>query len=75
MSGNYAEICYDSKNEYSVDGVMCGGSWRNTAHSGTVTNWEKGSTTEYVPGTTIKELNAIDARYITVRLIYAMDKN
>lgn len=70
MSGNYSEVCSDDP--VNIDGRTYGGCWKYTASDCTVTSWKSGNTAaSKIPGTSIKELNAIDGRYITVRLVYS----
>lgn len=71
MSGNYSELCNDKDDIYYVDGALCGGSWNDNASSCTVSSSKEGIRTGNIPGTHIKEKNAFDAYYITVRLVYS----
>ncbi len=77
MSGNMAEACLYSESAYhSTDGDICGGSWKDSASACTVSSWKKGDTsTDLIPGTTLREYNSFDARYITIRLIYYRQMN
>lgn len=71
MSGNYAEVC--STDEYDVDGLIYGGCWKDAAKDCTVTSYKQGpKSSDNIPGTKVKELNAYDARYIAVRLVYSV---
>lgn len=73
MSGNYAELCNEQQERLDfVDGPFCGGSWQDTDSDCTVSSWKEGSSSvKKIPGTDCKELNAFDARYITIRLVYS----
>ena len=72
MSGNYAELCaIEGADDDDVDGIQCGGSWKDTASDCTVTSWKEGDRTGKVrPGSSINEKNAVDGNYISVRLVY-----
>lgn len=71
MSGNYAEVC--SSDPLYIDGRTYGGNWTNSASQCTVTSYVSGNTSnsQKIPGTSIRELNAVDGRYISVRLVYS----
>ena len=70
MSGNYAEIC--SSDPLNIDGNTYGGCWKYASSRCTPTSYQSGnSSTNYISGTSIRELNAVDGRYITVRLVYS----
>ncbi len=71
MSGNYSEVC--SSDPVGIDGNTYGGSWKHSANRCTVTSYLSGNTSNSVkiPGTSIRELNAVDGRYISVRLVYS----
>lgn len=72
MSGNYAELCNNTQDIYYVDDAFCGGSWQDAASDCTVSSWKPGSVAaSKIPGTQFKEYNAIDARYISMRLVYS----
>lgn len=71
MVGNYSEVCSDDP--VGIDGRTYGGCWKYTASDCTPTSWKSGNTSaSKIPGTSIKELNAVDGRYITVRLVYSI---
>jgi hypothetical protein len=71
MSGNYSEVCSDDP--VRIDGRTYGGSWKDVASNCTSISWKDGNTSaNKIPGTNLKELNAIDGRYITVRLVYSI---
>ena len=74
MSGNYGEVCNDEDDdEYCIDGRISGGCWNDKASDCTVSSWKSGSTSaSKIPGTSLKELNAFDSKYITVRLVYSV---
>lgn len=73
MSGNYAEVC--SNDHYDIDGQLCGGCWKDTATNCKSTSVKSGDTSSNtIPGTSLKEKNAVDGRYITVRLVYSVPK-
>lgn len=70
MSGNYGEVCSDD--EFDVDGNIYGGSWQDAASDCKITSYKKGTkSSNNIPGTKIKELNAFDATATTVRLVYS----
>lgn len=70
MSGNYAEVC--SSEPLNIDGRTYGGCWKYAASQCTSSSYQSGNTsTSKIPGTSIKEKNAVDGRYITVRLVYS----
>ncbi|MCR4810816.1 MAG: formylglycine-generating enzyme family protein [Prevotella sp.] len=73
MSGNYAELCSEFDNApivINVDGPQYGGSWQDVASDCRVNSWKKGSTTGKISGTGIAEVNAVDGRFVTIRLVY-----
>lgn len=71
MSGNYSEVCSDDP--VGIDGRTYGGCWKYLASACTPTSWKSGDTSaNRIPGTTIRELNAVDGRYITIRLVYSI---
>lgn len=76
MSGNYGEVCNDKEDdEYYIDGRVSGGCWNDKASDCKVSSWKSGSTSaSKIPGTNLKELNAFDSKYITVRLVYSVPK-
>lgn len=72
MSGNYAEVASDVSDIYVIDAYDCGGSWKHTAPNCLPTSkeldpYENG----YISGTNVRKKNAIDSRYISVRLVYS----
>jgi len=70
MSGNYAEVC--SNDPLDIDGRTYGGCWKYAASKCTSSSYQNGDTsTNKIPGTSISEKNAVDGRYITVRLVYS----
>lgn len=70
MSGNYAEVC--SSDPLNIDGRTYGGCWKYAASQCTSSSYQSGNTsTSKIPGTSIREKNAVDGRYITVRLVYS----
>ncbi len=70
MSGNYAEVC--SSDPLNIDGRTYGGCWKYAASECTSSSYQSGNTsTRKIPGTSIREKNAVDGRYITVRLVYS----
>lgn len=78
MCGNYAEVCYDynENSEWAVDGPICGGCWNDSSSNCTVLSWKEGSVgANKIPGTQLKELNAFDAKYNTIRLVYSVPIN
>lgn len=75
MSGNYGEVCNDKNDddEYYIDGRISGGCWNDKASDCTISSWKSGSTSaSKIPGTSLRELNAFDSKYITVRLVYSV---
>ena len=80
MSGNFEEICIDGmSNRYNVDGDTYGGSWKDDASKCTATSWKKGISSGADAdrivadnGKTYNNKNAMDGRYITVRLVYSL---
>lgn len=83
MSGNYAEVCDDVERDIALDGnlqfnidePLYGGSWKELSSNCLVSSWKAGDTSaKKIPGTNKKELNAFDARYIAVRLVYSRDE-
>lgn len=71
MVGNYSEVCSDDP--LGIDGRTYGGCWKYTASDCTPTSWKSGDrSANKIPGTPLKELNAVDGRYITVRLVYSI---
>ena len=70
MSGNYAEVC--SSEPLNIDGRTYGGCWKYAASKCTTSSYQSGDTsTSKIPGTSIREKNAVDGKYITVRLVYS----
>lgn len=70
MSGNYAEVC--SSDPLDIDGKTYGGCWKYVASECTPSSYRSGnSSTSKIPGTSIREMNAVDGSYITVRLVYS----
>ena len=71
MSGNYGEVCSDG--HYDIDGYICGGCWNDIASNCTTKSKKNGdSSASKIPGTKLKELNAVNGKYITVRLAYSI---
>ncbi len=71
MSGNYGEVCSDD--HYDIDGYIYGGCWNDSASNCKPTSRKSGNkSANLIPGTKIKELNAVDGKYITVRLAYSI---
>ncbi len=70
MSGNYAEVC--SSEPLDIDGRTYGGCWKYAASQCTPSSYRSGNTSSsYISGSHIREKNAVDGRYITVRLVYS----
>lgn len=70
MSGNYSEVC--SSEPLNIDGRTYGGCWKYIASKCTPYSYLTGNTsTTKIPGTSTSEKNAVDGRYITVRLVYS----
>ena len=63
-----------SDDPLGIDGRTYGGCWKYAASDCTPSSWKSGdSSANKIPGTVyIKELNAVDGRYITVRLVYSI---
>lgn len=79
MSGNYGEVCNDEGiheyKVYNVDGKIFGGCWNDQASDCKTSSYKNGDTSSNkIPGTNKVELNAFDAKYITVRLVYSIPK-
>lgn len=71
MSGNYGEVCSDD--HYDIDGYIYGGCWNDNASNCMPTSRKAGDrSANKIPGSKIKELNAVDGKYITVRLAYSI---
>ena len=72
MSGNYAEIASDFDDIYIIDAYDCGGSWQHTATNCQPSSYELDSKANTkISGTNYRNKNAIDSRYISVRLVFA----
>lgn len=70
MSGNYAELTNDTEDVNYVDGAFCGGCWKYGSSDCKVTSWRNGIiSSSYIPGTHMREKNAFNSTYITVRLV------
>lgn len=70
MSGNYEEVCHNSPLE--IDGNTFGGCWKYAASQCTPSSYRNGNrSTDKIPGTSVRELWAVDGRRITVRLVYS----
>lgn len=75
MSGNYGEVCSNSDDNYDVDGPICGGCWNDVDSDCTALSWKVGSkSTNKIPGTNVREQNAFNGKYVTVRLVYSIPK-
>lgn len=73
MSGNYEEVCGSGEDIYCIDGPLYGGCWNDVASACGVTCWKAGdASAKTIPGTKLKELNAFDAKYIAVRLVFSV---
>lgn len=60
---------------YNVDGKIFGGCWNDQASDCKTSSYKNGDTSSNkIPGTNKVELNAFDAKYITVRLVYSIPK-
>lgn len=73
MSGNYAEIVSPTNLDCNIDGDQYGGSWKSEASACRVNSWEQGITSGRFPGSDLHEKNAVDGRYVTVRLVYSVE--
>lgn len=72
MSGNYAELTNTKwDDQANIDGDFYGGCWNDAASQCTVTSYKLGDITGNVEGSTLKEKNAFNGNYITVRLVYS----
>ena len=72
MSGNYGELICDSKDDYNVDARIYGGCWNDTENNCKISSYKEGTISGNIPGSKIKEKNAFDPKYITVRLVYSV---
>ena len=71
MSGNYAEVASDFDEIYIIDAYDCGGSWKHTSSNCLPSSYELDSRSNTkISGTAYRNKNAIDSRYISVRLVY-----
>ena len=71
MSGNYGELTNDNTADYAnVDGYICGGCFNDNAVECQIFSSKPGTTSGKIPGSNLKEKNAYDAKYITVRLVF-----
>lgn len=71
MSGNYAEIASDNNADiFVIDGKNCGGSWKHEASKCISDSWEEDPVSGKLAGTKYKNKNAVDSRYISVRLVF-----
>ena len=71
MSGNYAEVASDFDDIYIIDAYDCGGSWKHTSSNCLPSSYELDSRSNTkISGTAYRNKNAIDSRYISVRLVY-----
>lgn len=75
MSGNYAELCNDTKDKYNIDDSFCGGSWKDTATDCKVSSKKNGSTVGNIIGRNgaVAEKNAYDASFVGLRLVYSKE--
>lgn len=75
MSGNYAELCNDTKDKYNIDDSFCGGSWKDTAADCKVSSKKNGSTVGNIIGRNgaVAEKNAYDASFVGLRLVYSKE--
>lgn len=74
MSGNYAEVVNDNISDiYYIDGDLCGGNFKSQASECTPTSSTPGLTSGSIPGTRLKEKNAFNGKYNTVRLVFSAD--
>lgn len=72
MSGNFSELCDNGEVKgHLVDAPTYGGDWSMDASSCRTTSWEVGKQAGTIPGTKLKEKNAFDCKYITVRLVFS----
>lgn len=71
MSGNMAEVTNDSDDKYFIDGNCCGGAWNDAENDCTVTSYKPGKQSGNILNTRLREKNAFDGRYNTIRLIYS----
>lgn len=74
MSGNYSELCNSTDDIYYIDDKCYGGSWKSSASDCTPHSYINGIRSGNIPGTRLKEKNAFDGRYITVRLVYSREQ-
>lgn len=71
MTGNYQEVCNDTEDYAHLDGHICGGNWFLSASECKAVSVKNSPISGKVPGSRLKEKNAFDAKYITVRLVYS----
>lgn len=72
MSGNYAEVTYETNKEDGVDGDICGGSFRDDSSNCKWSSWYEGNKgTGYISQySRIRHQGAFDAHMETIRLIF-----
>lgn len=71
MLGNYAEVASDFDDIYTIDAYDCGGSWKHSSSNCLPSSYELDSRSNTkISGTAYRNKNAIDSRYISVRLVY-----
>lgn len=83
MSGNYAELCYNDvrpskynktelESESDPDGDYYGGCWNDSASECTPSSYKEGTVDGKVrENININEANAVDGKYVTIRLVYS----
>lgn len=72
MSGNYGELICDSKDDYNVDARIYGGCWNDKENNCKILSYKEGTISGNIPGSNLKEKNAFDAKFVTVRLVYSV---
>ena len=71
MSGNFAEICNDTDDEYYIDGDYCGGNFLLKSSDCTITSSKPGeSGNNKIAGTNYRHKNAFEGKYYTIRLVF-----
>lgn len=76
MCGNYGEMCNGGEGlngiDYNIDGLVCGGSYKDAASDCKITSYKQDSTSGKMYGTKYVNKNAFNGEYITIRLVYTV---
>lgn len=70
MSGNMAEVVNNGSDLYHIDGPIYGGCWKDSSSDCTTSSYKDGVISGKIPGSSLKEKNAFDGRYNTIRLVF-----